>query len=60
MPSPVLKVPATQAVISVASVAASSARHPRLARSSLREGTDAAGPPIKMETDATSAKPQSA
>jgi len=28
MPSPVLKVPATQAVISVASVAASSARHP--------------------------------
>jgi hypothetical protein len=52
--------PATQAVISVANVAAKRARHPRLANSSRRDGTSAAIPPTKMATDATWANPHKA
>ena len=59
-PSPVVKIPATHAVISVASVAAKSARRPRLPNSSRRDGVRAAIPPTKMATEATWAKPQSA
>ena len=50
-PSPVVNMPATQAVISVASVAARRARHPSPANSSRREGINAAIPPTKMATD---------
>lgn len=59
-PSPPLKIPAMQPVMSVANVAARRARRPRLARSSRREGARAAVPPTKIAIAATWAKPQSA
>src|SRR5215207_3031988 len=59
-PSPLLNIPATQPVISVAKVAASNARKPRLARSSRREGARAAVPPTKIAIAATCANPQRA
>jgi len=59
-PSPLLKIPATHPVINVANVAAKSARKPKLARSSRREGASIAVPPTKIATAATCANPQSA
>jgi hypothetical protein len=59
-PSPVLNMPAIQAVIKVAKVAARRARQARLAMSSRRRGTSATNPPTKIATEATWANPHRA